>query len=98
MSTPPSAAIDTIVSQMLQVANVCGTDMFRYSFTSQKPPSFTCDAMSDPAPIDTTSSSRFTCGAAAAIGTMMLAAVTTATVAEPTDRRSSDAMTHPSTS
>ena len=72
--------------------------MLKYSFTSQNPPSLTCDAMSEPAPIATTSSSRFTRGIAAAIGAMMLAAVTTATVAEPTDTRSSDAITQPSTS
>ena len=72
--------------------------MLKYSFTSQNPPSFTCDAMSEPAPIATTSSSLFTSGIAAAIGAMMLAAVTHATVADPTASRSSDAITQPSTS
>ena len=57
--------------------------MLKYSFTSQKPPSLTCDAISEPAPIETTSISLLTCGIVAAIGAMMLAVVTTLTVASP---------------
>ena len=83
-----------IVSSTVHVATVCGTVMLKYSFTSQNPPSFTCEAMSEPAPIATTISSLLTSGIAVAIGAMMLAAVTQATVAEPTDRRSSAAITH----
>ena len=72
--------------------------MFKYSFTNQNPPSLTCDAISDPAPIETTSSSLFTDGDEAISGAMMLAAVMTETVADPTDSRSRDAITQPSTS
>ena len=94
-STPARPATETIVSITVQVASVCGTLMLRYSFTSQNPPSLTCDAMSEPAPIATTSSSLLTSGIAAAIGAMMLAAVTPTTVADPTDSRSSAAITQP---
>ena len=61
ISTPASPS-DTTVSSTVQVASVSWTVMFRYSFTSQKPPSLTCDAISEPAPIETTSSSLFTSG------------------------------------
>ena len=96
--TAPSPRIDTIVSRTVHVATVCGTLMLKYSFTSQKPPSLTWLAMSEPAPIATTSRSLLTPGMAATIGVMMLAAVTQATVADPTETRSSAAMTQPSTS
>src|SRR5262245_30368714 len=96
-NTPRSPATDTIVSITVHVTNVCGTLIFKYSFASQKPPSLTCDAINDPAPIETTSSSLFTAGDDAMSGAMMLAAVTTETVAEPTESLSSDAITQPST-
>ena len=86
-----------IVSRTVHVASVSATVALKYSFTSQNPASLTCDAASDPAPIATTSSSRFVPGAASAIGATRLAAVVIATVAEPTDTRSSTAATQPST-
>src|SRR5207302_162572 len=97
-STPASPTTATIVSSTVQVAKVCGTVIFKYSLTSQNPPSLRCDAIREPAPIATTSRSLFTPGIAAAIGARMLAAVTTATVAEPTANRSNAAITQPSTS
>ena len=39
MSTKISAAREMIVSMIVQVRNVCGTVMLKYSLTSQKPPS-----------------------------------------------------------
>src|SRR6185436_6744956 len=96
-NTPARQSTETIVSMIVHVASVCGTVMFKYSLASQNPPSLTCDAISDPAPIDTTSSSLFTAGADATSGAMMLAAVITETVADPTDSLSSDAITQPST-
>lgn len=44
-----------IVSQTVHVLKVCGTVMPKYSFTSQKPPSFTCERISEPAPAASTS-------------------------------------------
>ena len=96
-STPARPRIDTIVSRTVHVATVCGTLMLKYSLTSQNPPSFTWLAMSDPAPIATTRRSLLTPGIEATIGVMMLAAVTQATVADPTDTRSRAAITQPST-
>src|SRR5205085_11078708 len=97
-STPASPATATIVSSAVHVATVCGTDIFRYSFTSQNPPSLTWEAIAEPAPMATTSSSLLTWGSAAAIGAMILAAVTTATVTDPTARRRTAAITQPRTS
>ena len=42
------ATTEMIVSIAVHVARVCGTVMSKYSFTSQNPPSLTCDAISDP--------------------------------------------------
>jgi hypothetical protein len=36
-----SAATEMIVSTIVQVRNVCGTLMLKYSFTNQNPPSLT---------------------------------------------------------
>ena len=52
--------------------------MPKYSFTSQKPPSLTWLAMSEPAPMATTSNSLLAPGMAATIGVMIPAAVTQA--------------------
>src|SRR5262249_52266342 len=78
------------------VCNVCGTVKFRYSFTNQNPPSLTCDRMSEPAPIATTSNSTFVPGVWATMGARMPAAVEIATVAEPVATRISAATNQPS--
>jgi len=49
VSSSPTTA--TIVSTTDQVLRVCTTLMLKYSFTSQKPPSLTCEKISDPAPV-----------------------------------------------
>jgi hypothetical protein len=46
------AVTEMIVSQMDQVRMVSATLMLKYSFTSQKPPSLTCEKISDPAPVE----------------------------------------------
>ena len=84
-----------IVSITVHVFSVVGTSRPRYSFTSQKPPSLTWLAMSEPAPRATTSSSRFVSGAATSSGATIAAAVVMATVAEPTAMRSSAATSQP---
>src|ERR1043166_3190592 len=89
---------DIIVTRIVHVLSVCVTVKFRYSFTNQNPPSFTCERMSEPAPMATTSSSTFVPGMAAAIGVRMPAAAVMATVAEPVARRMAAATNHPSTS
>ncbi|MCY1223106.1 hypothetical protein D9M68_742950 [compost metagenome] len=66
--------------------------------TSQKPPSFTCDRISEPAPVVSTSSSGRVPGTLAAIGATMPAAVVMATVAEPVAMRIITATSQPSTS
>ena len=49
-----------IVSQIDQLFIVWATLMLKYSFTSQKPPSFTCEKTSEPAPVAMVSSSGLT--------------------------------------
>ena len=61
-NTTPSATTLTIVSITVHVFSVVGTSSPRYSLTSQKPPSLTWLAMSEPAPSATTSSSRLVSG------------------------------------
>src|SRR6185295_9047572 len=82
-NTQPKATIDMTVSSTVQVRSASGTDKFRYSLTSQNPPSFTCESRSEPEPIAKTSNSRFVPGWASAIGFNNPAAVVMATVAEP---------------
>src|SRR6185503_2918161 len=60
--TRSSAVTEAIGSRIVQVVNVGATDMLKYSFPNQNPPSFTCERMSDPAPTATTRSSRSTAG------------------------------------
>src|ERR1700730_579846 len=78
---------EMMVSITDQVLIVCPTVSPKYSFTSQKPASFTCEKNSDPAPIASTTSARWLGVKPAASGAMMPAAVTVATVADPVDRR-----------
>src|SRR5260370_667387 len=85
-----------IVSITVQLFNVCATVMLKYSFTIQNPPSLTCDRIVEPAPIATTSNSKFSPGVLFAIGAMMPAAVVMATVAEPVATRISAATSQPS--
>ena len=49
--------IEMMVSHTDHVFSVSGTLRLRYSFTSQNPPSFTCEKISDPAPVAMASSS-----------------------------------------
>ncbi len=59
----------------------------KYSLTSQKPASLTCEKNTDPAPIASTMSETSVVDMLAASGARMPEAVTVATVAEPVARR-----------
>ncbi len=83
------------VSLMDQVFMVSATLMLKYSFTSQKPPSFTWEKMADPAPVAMVSNSGRTPGLCARMGARMPAAVVKATVADPVARRITAATSHP---
>jgi hypothetical protein len=52
-----SAVIEIIVSQTDQVFIVCTMLILKYSFTSQNPPSFTWEKISEPAPVAMANSS-----------------------------------------
>ena len=80
-----------MVSSTDQVLSVCGTLRLKYSFTSQKPPSLTCEKISAPAPVAIASNSGEAPGACSAIGATMPAAVAMETVEEPVARRSNAA-------
>ena len=67
-------------------------DKPKYSFTIQKPASFTWENINDPAPVTMTSSSRLTPDIFAIIGDTIPAAVVSATVAEPVAIRISPAI------
>ena len=86
-TTSASAVSEMIVSMIVQVFRVWTTVSPRYSFTNQNPPSLTCESVTDPAPIATTSNSRLVPGELAATGPTMPAAVVMATVAEPVATR-----------
>ena len=75
----------------LQVLRVWPTVVPRYSLTSQKPASLTCERNTEPAPIASTSRDASGDDRSAASGAMMPAAVTVATVAEPVATRTSAA-------
>src|SRR5471032_3264302 len=93
----PKPITEIIVSQSDHVLNVCPTVMPKYSLTSQKPPSFTCEKISEPHPVASTSNSALTAPFdAAAMGATMPHAVVMATVAEPVARRISAATNQPS--
>ncbi|MNE37163.1 hypothetical protein D3C80_1310030 [compost metagenome] len=72
-----------MVSIAVQVLKVSATVMLKYCFTNQKPASLTWDRIREPAPVASTSSSRFTPGIIPTTGTTMPAPVMVATVAEP---------------
>src|SRR5881397_2377661 len=92
-SVNASPATPMIVSATVHVLSVCGTVMLKNSLMSQKPASFTCESMSEPAPVASTSSSA--CAPdVAAIGATIPAAVVIATVAEPVATRMSVAIVH----
>src|SRR5471032_2988213 len=93
----PKPITEIIVSQSDHVLNVCPTVMPKYSLTSQKPPSFTCEKISEPQPVASTSNSALTAPFdAAAIGATMPHAVVMATVADPVASRISAATNQPS--
>ena len=72
--------------------------MLKNSLMSQNPESFTCDSISEPAPVASTNSSGVVPGVAAAMGATMPAAVVIATVAEPVATRMRAATVHASKS
>src|SRR5579884_1772161 len=90
--------LDRIVSITDQDARVCLTSIPKNSLTSQNPASFTCEKNSEPEPMASASSGALTCGEPAAIGAMMPAAVTVATVAEPVASRIATATSQASSS
>src|SRR3954452_22774989 len=70
----------------------------KYSLTSQKPASLTCEKNSDPQPMARTRRARWFGDSDGASGATMPAAVIVATVAEPVPSRMSTATSQPSTS
>src|SRR5450830_1897687 len=90
------ASTEMSVSHTVQVLKVCGTVMLKYSLTSQKPPSLTCDRISEPAPVASTISSGRVPPTDITIGATMPQAVVIATVAEPVATRISAATNQPS--
>src|SRR3954452_5199509 len=70
----------------------------KYSLTSQKPASLTCEKNSEPQPIASTSRARWLADSDGASGATMPAAVIVATVADPVPSRMSTATSQPSTS
>src|SRR5260370_27706229 len=82
-----------MVSQTDQVVMVLATLILKYSLTSQKPPSLTCEKTSDPAPVAIVSSSGRT-PVWIAIGATIPAAMVIATVADPVARRTRAATNH----
>src|SRR5579859_7899166 len=91
MAVKPRPTTEMMVSLTDQVFMVSPTDMLKYSFTSQKPPSLTCEKMSAPAPVAMASSSGWTPAVRSAMGATMLAAVAMATVDDPVARRNAAA-------
>ena len=61
MSTPIRPVTETIVSIIVQVRKVCRMVKLKYSLNNQKPPSFTCENIRLPAPIDSTINSGRMC-------------------------------------
>src|SRR6478672_97545 len=70
----------------------------KYSLTSQKPASLTCEKNSDPQPIASTSRARWLADRVGASGATRPAAVIVATVADPVPSRMSTATSQPSSS
>lgn len=87
-----------MVSNTVHVLNVSFTLNPRYSFTIQKPASFTCENINDPAPVTITSNSRFTPVIFFTIGATIPAAVVNATVADPVAIRINPAIRNAKTS
>src|SRR5579864_2740022 len=90
------ATMETMVSITVHVLKVSATVMLKYCLTSQKPASLTCDRISEPAPVASTSSSRLTPGTMATTGATMPAPVIVATVADPVATRITAATSHAS--
>src|SRR6185312_3119288 len=61
MCTPINPVIETIVSIIVQVRKVCRMLKLKYSLNNQKPPSFTCENIRLPAPIESTINSGRMC-------------------------------------
>src|SRR5947209_10476099 len=87
-----------IVSITDQLLIVSPTVIPKYSLTSQKPASLTCEKNSDPAPTARASSATVGESRPAASGATIPAAVMVATVAEPVASRMPTATSQPTTS
>src|SRR3954468_8670945 len=98
ISTQANPTTEMIVSITDQVLMVCPTVIPKYSLTSQKPASLTCEKNSDPQPIASTSSATSGALSVVASGATMPAAVMVATVADPVATRIPTATRYPSSS
>src|SRR6476661_7060793 len=96
MSTKPNTEMTVSITDHDLI--VSPTVRPKYSLTSQKPASLTCEKNSDPQPMANTSSARWLAVRVGASGATMPAAVMVATVADPVPRRISTATSQPSTS
>src|SRR3954468_15646133 len=87
ISTQANPTTEMIVSITDQLLMVCPTVIPKYSLTSQKPASLTCEKNNEPQPM--ASASNETCGLSrvAASGATMPAAVIVATVEDPVASR-----------
>ena len=81
-----------------QVFSVCPTVMPKYSLTSQKPASLTCEKNSEPQPMASAEGATWGRSRSAASGATMPAAVMVATVADPVASRMPTATSQPSSS
>src|SRR5699024_3934613 len=91
----PRPTTEMIVSITDQVLMVSPMVMPKYSFTSQKPASLTCEKNSEPAPTANTTSATWAGERPTANGATMPDAVTVATVAEPVANRTRTATIQP---
>src|ERR1019366_6918032 len=85
---------EMIVSQTDHVFKVCTILILKYSFTSQKPPSLTCEKINDPAPAATPNSPGETTVFSNAMGPTIPATGVIARVAEPVASRINAASSH----
>src|SRR3954452_14891944 len=96
--TPSRPTTEMIVSITDQLLMVCPTLIPKYSFTSQKPASLTCEKNSEPAPMARARRATVDPSSPPASGATMPAAVIVATVADPVASRIRTAISQPSTS
>src|SRR5450830_124812 len=79
-SVSDNATREMMVSHTVQVLKVCGTVILKYSLTSQKPPSLTCENTSEPAPVASTINSGRTPPSTRTMGATMPQAVVRPTI------------------